>query len=102
MGDVKALDYIDTDIILSRGYKLNKVFLAKSSDRVLETFEEAMAYAEELADKTDAGVRAVSLDSYFYIDVYILKWLLLGESRHKICCAISALNHSVDMLSLYK
>jgi len=73
MGDVKALDYIDTDIILSRRYKLNKVFLAKTSDKVFETYEEAMTYAEKLADTSEVGIRAISLDSYFYIDVYTLK-----------------------------
>jgi len=73
MGQVKALDHIDTGIIETRGYKLDKVFTVGASDDILDIQSQAMDYAEKLADKYEVGFRPISKGDDIYFDVYILK-----------------------------
>lgn len=73
MGQVKALDHIDTGIIETRGYKLDKVFAVNTGDNILDIQSQALDYAEKLADVHEVGFRPISKGESVYFDVYILK-----------------------------
>ena len=68
--NVESLDHLDTGVIEARGWRMNKIFSA-TADKAFEIHEEAMQYAEALAQTREVGIRPTSKEDQIFYDVYV-------------------------------
>ncbi len=67
---VESLEDMDTGMLESKGWKLKRNFQG-AIENTSDVYDEAMEYAENLANDTVVGMRSVSLEKSFFVDVYI-------------------------------